>query len=170
FDLTNLRTCEVANLGRETLQRTCTERERGEELGVTVACDHLRRERIRFEAESFARDPLDLRLDLRIRPDRPGQLADAVRLESGCHPAARPIELERPPGKLPPEGRWLGVDPVRAADADRVPVLLRAGDYDRQRAFDPVSDEPSRVLDLQRQRRVDHVRGGQSEVDPASLW
>ena len=36
------------------------------------------------------------------------------------------VELERPAGELPAERRRLGVDPVRAADADRPAVLFGA--------------------------------------------
>ena len=38
-----------------------------------------------------------------------------------------------------------------------------------ERAVDPVEDEPSGVLDLQRKRGVDDVRRGQPVVEPASL-
>ena len=55
------------------------ERERREQLGVTVARDHLRRDRIRLEPEALARDALDLRLDGRVRADRARELPDAVR-------------------------------------------------------------------------------------------
>ena len=43
-------------------------------------------------------------------------------------PRAGAVELERPARELPAERRRLGVDAVRAADADRLPVLLGAPD------------------------------------------
>ena len=56
---------------------------------------------------------------------------------------------------------------VRAADTDRVAVLLRACDDGAERAVDPVEDEPPGILDLERKRRVDHVGRGQAVVEPA---
>ena len=74
----------VANRSSDVAQR-----ERREQLGVPVARDHLRRDRVRLEAEALARDALDLRIDRGIRPDGPGQLADAARLERALEPRAR---------------------------------------------------------------------------------
>ncbi len=102
------------------------EREHREQLGVAVARDHLRRERVRLEAEPLAGDPLDLGVEAGVGADRARELADAVRLERAHEARAVAVELERPAGELPAERRRLGVDPVRAADADRAPVLLGA--------------------------------------------
>ena len=112
LDLPHLRTRQVADLRREPLERRRRQRERGEQLGVAVSCDHLRRDRIRFEPEPLTRNALDLGVELRVRADRPGELADTVRLECVQQTRARPVELERPAGELPAEGRRLGVDAV----------------------------------------------------------
>ena len=53
------------------------ERERGEQLGVPVARDDLRRDGLRLEAEPLAGDPLDLGVGHRVRADRARELADA---------------------------------------------------------------------------------------------
>ena len=57
------------------------ERERGEQLGVTVALDDLRRGRLGLEAEALAGHALDLGVDRRVVPDRAGELADAHAFE-----------------------------------------------------------------------------------------
>ena len=59
-DLADLGAREVADLERELLERGRDERERGEQLGVPVALDDLRRDRLRLEPEALAREPLEL--------------------------------------------------------------------------------------------------------------
>ena len=92
--------------------------------------------------------PLDLGVDGGVRADRARELADAVHLERAREPRPVAVELERPAGELPAEGRRLGVDPVRAADADRVPVLLRTPHDGLERAVELGEDRarrPSRI-------------------------
>ena len=62
------------------------QRERAEQLGVAVARDHLRRERIGLEAEPLAGDPLHLGVEAGVGPDGARELADAVRLERAHEP------------------------------------------------------------------------------------
>ena len=97
---------------------------------------------IRLEPEPLAGDPLDLGLDCRVRADRAGELADAFVSSALEHARPVAVELERPAGELPAEGRRLRVDPVRAADADRVPVLLRPATTASKRALEAGEDEP----------------------------
>ena len=122
--LSHLGAREVADLGREPVERRRDERERRQELRMPVARDDLRRDRLRLEAEPLAGDPLELRVGDRVGADRAGELPEAHRLERAAQALAAALELERPAGELQPEGRRLGVDAVRAADADRLPVLL----------------------------------------------
>ena len=75
--------------------------------------------------------------------------------------------LEGEARELEPEGRRLGVDAVRAPDADGVGVLARP----RRQRGDEVArarhhDRPGR-LQLERQRRVEDVGGRQPVVNPA---
>ena len=105
-----------------------SERQRREQLGVTVALEDLRRARRRLEAEPLAGDPLDLGLGGRVRADGARELADAHALDRAHEPLPVAVERERPAGELEPERRRLGVDAVRAAHAERLPVLLGAGD------------------------------------------
>src|SRR3954447_6350760 len=169
LDLAHLGAREMPDLGREPLERRGAERERREHLGVPVACDHLRRQWIGLEAELLAGDPFDFGLDLRIRADRARQLPDAVRLERGSQPRPCAVELERPPCELPAESDRLRVDPVRPADADRVPLLFGARGDKGEGALDPVEDEDAGLLDLQGKGGVDDVGRRQAEMDPAAL-
>src|SRR5437588_8432971 len=118
---------------------------------MAVARDHLGRDRLRLEPEPLARDPLDLGIELGVRADRAGQLANAVELERGGEAAARSIELERPAGELPSEGDRLRVDSVRTPDLERRSVLLGALDDRCEDAVEPVQDERAAGRDLERQ-------------------
>src|SRR4051794_26906950 len=101
---------------------------------MPVAGDHLRRDRIRLESEALAGDALDLGVDRRVGADRARELADAAAGERPLDTAAGAVELERPTGELPAERGRLGVDAVRAADADRPAMLLGERDDGRERA------------------------------------
>ncbi len=116
----------MPDLGGETVERGGGECERREQLGMSIAGDHLRRDRVGLQSQPFASDSLDLGIDLGVRAHRSGQLPDAIRLERARNAAPRAVELERPAGELPPEGGGLRMNAVRAADTDGVTVLLRA--------------------------------------------
>ena len=140
LDLAHLRAREVPDLERELVERGRADGERGEQLRVPVALDDLRRRRRRLEAEALAGDPLDLGVDRRVLADGARELADAHALERARDARACAVELERPHRELQTERRRLGVDAVRAADAEREPVLLRARDDGRERAVEPSSN------------------------------
>ena len=61
------------------------------------------------------------------------------------------------------------MDAVRAADADRAAVLLRARDHRAERALEPDEEQRACIADLQRERSVEHVRRRQPVVDPAAF-
>ena len=124
--LADLGAREVPDLERERVERRGDDRERREQLGVAVALEDLRRGGRRLEAEPLARDPLELGVGRRVGADGAGELADAHPLERPRDPLAAARELERPAGELEPERRRLGVDAVRAADLQRLAVLLGA--------------------------------------------
>ena len=126
--LAHLGAGEMPDLGREPVERRGEQRQRREQLGVAVALQDLRRARRGLEAEPLAGDPLDLGLGGRVGADGAGELADAQPLDRVDEPLAVALERERPAGELEPERRRLGVDAVRAAHAERLAVLLGAGD------------------------------------------
>ena len=81
---------EVADLERERVERRGDDRERGEQLGVAVALEDLRRGRRGLEPEPLAGDPLQLGIGGRVRADGAGELADA-------HPVERARDAARGP-------------------------------------------------------------------------
>ena len=128
LDLADLGVLEVADLGREALQRAAEDRDRGEQRGVPVALDDLGADRVGVQAELGEHLRLDVRAEVAVRPDRAGDLAgpDLVDGRRQARPAA--VELERPAGELEPERGRLGVDRVGAAHHHRVGLGPGAGD------------------------------------------
>ena len=61
------------------------------------------------------------------------------------------------------------MDAVRAADLQRLAVLLGARRDDGEGAVEAREDQRARLADLQRERRVDDVGGGEAVVEPAAL-
>ena len=79
------------------------------------------------------------------------------------------IELEGPDGELEAEAGRLGMDAVGAADANGAPVLAGKRHDGRERSLESLQDQLAGSPDLQRQRRVDDIRGGEPVVEPAPL-
>src|SRR4051794_3563358 len=124
--LGHLGACQVSDLECEALQRGRDECERGQQLGLPVAWQNLRRDRLWLESQALAGEPLELGLGRCVRPDRAGKLPDAHPLERRPQAFPSAVELEGPARELEPERRRLCVNAVRSADANGQPVLLRA--------------------------------------------
>ena len=135
--LAHLGAGEVADLGREPLERRGEERERRKQLGVAVARDDLRRRRLGARARAARRRGARPRVAARVGADGARELADAHALERPREPLAVAVELERPARELRAEGDRLGVDAVRAADHRRRAVLLGAAHDGRERPVEP---------------------------------
>ncbi len=100
-------------------------------------------------------------------PTAPEIAPVAACVERALEPLGVAVGLECEAGELEPEAGRLGVDAVGAPDAERVRVLARAV---RQRGGELARgghDHRSRALELQPERRVEHVGGREAEVDPA---
>ena len=169
LDLAHLRPGEMADLGGEPVERGGEQSERREQLGMPVALQDLGRARGGLEAELLTGHALDVRLGRGVRADGSGELAHSQALDRMDEAFAVAIERECPPGELEPERRRLGMDTVGAAHAQRLPVLLGAGHDCVERPVERLEHDCAGILDGQRQRRVEHVRGGQPVVEPATL-
>ena len=77
------------------------------------------------------------------------------------------MSLEREPGELETERRRLGVHAVSPPDAQCRRVLAGARDERCDELVRLREDHLADGAQLQRKRGVEHVRGGQPEVDPA---
>ena len=154
----------------KSLERRRDRCKRREELRVAVSLDDLRRARRWLEPERFTREPLDLGWRRRIRSDRARKLADPHPLERSRESVSIAVELERPAGELEPERRRLGVHSVGAADRQRVLELeARARDNRGERFVERPEEQLTGIAHGERERRVEHVRGGEAVVDPSSF-
>ncbi len=152
LDLGHLGAGQMPNLERKPLERGCSHRERSQELGVPVALDDLCGGGLRLEPEPLTCQALDLRIDCRVVADGAGELADPHAFERASDPSSGPVE----------------VDAVRAADRDREAVLLRARGDQVERTVEPIEDQLACGSKLQRERRVDDIRGREPVVEPTA--
>ena len=77
------------------------------------------------------------------------------------------MRLEGEAGELHAERRGLGVDAVRPAHGERARVLARPRRERRHELPGAGDQDLAARAQLQRERGVEHVGGGQPEVDPA---
>ena len=115
LDLPDLGVLEVADLGREALQRAAEDGDRRQESRMPVALDDLGADRVGVEAEGGEHLRLDLGAEVAVRPDRSGDLAGADLVDGGRQARPAALDLERPAGELEPERRRLGMDRVGPA-------------------------------------------------------
>ena len=100
-------------------------------------------------------------------PTAPRDRADRRLRERALQALGVAVRLEREAGELDPERRRLGVHAVRAPDAQRLAVLARPRGERRDERARARHDDLAGALELQRQRRVEHVARRQPVVDPA---
>ena len=136
---------------------------------MPVALENLRRRGGRLQPEPLARDALEVGIGRRVRTDGARQLADAHAVERMRDAGARPVELERPARELDAEGRRLRVHAVRPPHLERAAVLLGAGRHDGECAVERGDDQRAGLADLERERGVDDVGGGEAVVEPAAF-
>ena len=102
-------------------------------------------------------------------PTAPESLPKASCSKASVEPGQVAIGLEGEAGEAQAEGGRLGVDAVGAADAERVAVLERPLDQGVAVGAGARQHDLAGLAQLQRQRRVEHVGGGQPVVDPAPV-
>ena len=131
-----------------------------------MTCDDDRR---RLEAEPRGRrPPRSTGAGARTCRPRPRACRRAPSRARAAHALEVAADLRVPERQLQAERHRLGVDAVRAADHRRAPVLLGARSRTASAsASRSVEDQVARLAHLQRLRRVDDVRRGQAEVQPA---
>ena len=159
---------EVPDLERGRLDPRAERRARVEQLGVSVAGDHLRR-RHRLETEPLADERLDLGIDVGVGADRARELPDRDGGARPHEPGAVAPELERPERELRAERRRLGVDAVRAPDHRRVAVLASTGDDRGVELVDRAEQQVGGAHERDRERGVDDVARREPVVDPGAV-
>ena len=122
----------------------------------------------RARPEPLQHGLLHLRPVRRVGAHRARQRAHRHALDRALQPQQVAVRLEGEAGELHAERGGLGVHAVRAAHAERVHVLARALRRARRgsrRA--PPTRIIARLRELQAERGVEHVGGGEAVVDPA---
>ncbi len=136
---------------------------------MPIALHDLRRHRLRHQPQPRQRPRLQRRRQVRVGPDRAGDLADRDLLARRDQASPIAHRAGEEAGEDHPERGRLGVDPVRPPD-DRRPAVLPGAPAQRgAQAVDPREDLVDRAGELQRQRGVEHVGGGHPEVQPACV-
>ncbi len=144
------------------------ERDRLEQLGVPVARHHLGRDVLAAEPEPGQHRGLDLGAVRRVGAHRARQRAHRDSLHGPLEPAQVAVRLEGEPGELDAERGRLGLDPVRAAHADRAGVLARPPDQGVPVVGRAAAEDQPGLGELQRERGVEHVRRREPVVHPAA--
>ncbi len=112
---------------------------------------------------------LHFRRNVGERADRAGDRARCDIVARGNQPLAVAREFGIGLRELEPEGGRLGVDAVAAADGRRQLVLEGAALEHFQQRVEVLEQQVRGLLELHRQRGVEHVRAGHPLVEPAPL-
>ena len=102
-------------------------------------------------------------------PTAPESLPTAACSNAAAEAAEVAVGLEREAGEPEPERGRLGVDAVRAPDAEGLRVLAGAGDQRVAVGGRALDEDRARLDELQRERGVEDVGGGEAVVDPAAV-
>src|SRR4029078_85282 len=95
--LADLGVLQVADLRRDALQAPTEDRDRRQQRRMAVALHDLGAHRVHVQAERREPVGFDVRVEVAVRADRPGDLARADLVDSRRESLAASIDLERPP-------------------------------------------------------------------------
>ena len=169
LDLAHLRPLEVADLLAEALDPGAGERDRLQDVGMAVARDDLGGDLLGPQPEPVHDCSLDARRGRGVGADGAGELADRSLREGFAQAGQVAVRLEREAGEAEPEAGRLGVDAVGTPDAERLGVLSRLRNERVAIAARARGQDRPGLDQLQRQRRIEHVGGGEPVVDPPSV-
>lgn len=159
---------QVADLGRDALAGgRCSGKHAGK-VGVVIATDDLRGQRIVNQAQVLADVFLDERLDRAVGADGTGDGTEGNVLASVLKTIEIALELPRPRAKLHTEGHRLGMDAVGAAGAERIALLEGATLADLAKLLDVLDNQVTRLSKLIAQSRITQVGAGHTVVNPAA--
>ncbi len=147
-------------------QRGC-QREGGDEVGMTIALDHLRGDGCGLEVQAGADHLFHFGTDVREGSDGAGSLAHAQVFSGGADALQVAFRFLIPDGDLETEGDGLGMDSVGPADLDGVLKLECAALEDGLQRFQVAEDDGGGLLQEERLRGIDDVVGGEAVVQPA---
>ena len=124
---------------------------------VAIARNDLRRGGLDGKSELFGDIGFDARIDIRISPDGAGNRAGRDFLPRMHEPLAGAQKFGIGLRELQPEGHWLGVDAMRAADRRGQLVFERAAFQRGKQSVDVGQKNVGRAGELHGKTRVEHV-------------
>jgi hypothetical protein len=134
---------------------------------VTIALNHLRRNRRRFQSQALADRRFNRGIEMRERADGAGDLADPHDLPGAAEAFDVAAQLRIPERQLQAERHHLGVHAVRAADHRRLFVFSGARLDGVGEPRHELQDQIAGFDHLQRLGRIDNVGRRQAEMEPA---
>ena len=159
---------EVPDLGGDALAAGGRRGEDAGEVGVVVARDDLRGERVVHEAEVLAHVLLDARVDARVGSHRTRDRAEGHVVAGVAKPVEVALELPGPAAELHAKGHGLGVDAVGPAHAEGVSLLECATLADLAELAAVLDEDVGGLDELVAEGRVAKVRARHAVVDPAA--
>ena len=132
---------------------------------MPIALNYLRCERRAFQAEMFADELLDSRIDVRVRPDRARQFPDRNDFFRPLESIDIAFDLRAPQQQFQSERHRLGVNAMRPTHARRFFEFDRAASQHFPQFSQQSDQNVRRLFQHQTNRRVFHVARGQAFVD-----
>ena len=168
FGLERIGLLQVADLGRDALAGgRCSGKHAGK-IGVVIAADDLRGQRIVNQAQVLADVLLDERLDGAVGADGTGDGTEGNVLASVLKTIEIALELPGPRAKLHTEGHRLGMDAVSTAGAERIALFESAALADHAELLDVLDNQVTGLSKLIAQSRITQVGAGHTIVNPAA--
>ena len=159
---------QVADLGRDALAGgRCSGKHAGK-VGMVIAADDLRGQRVVNQTQMLADILFDKRLDGAVRADSARDSTEGNILAGVLKTIQIALELPGPRAKLHAEGHRLGVDAMSAAGTERVALLKGATLANLAELLDILDDQVAGLGELVAQGRVAQIGAGHAIVNPAA--
>ena len=159
---------QVADLGRDALAGgRCSSKHAGK-VGVVIAADDLRGQRVVDQAQVLADVLLDERLDGAVGADSTRDGTEGNVLAGILETVQIALELPGPRAKLHTEGHRLGVDAMSTAGTERIALLEGTTLADLAELLDVLDNQVTGLGELVAQSRIAQVGTGHAVVDPAA--
>ena len=159
---------QIANLGSDALAGGRGGGENAGEIGVMVAADNLRGQRVVNQTQVLADILLDKRLDGAVRANSARDGTEGNVLAGVLKTIQIALEFPCPRAKLHTKGHRLGVDAMGAAGTERVALLKGATLANLAELLDVLDDQVAGLGELVAQSRVAQIGAGHAIVNPAA--
>ena len=168
FRLDDIGLLQQAHLHGNRLQRRGNDSESAHHLGVAVARDNLRGQRIGRQAQMLANILFNEGVDAGIRTHRTGDSTGRDHVARLLHALQIAREHPGPAAEFHAECHRLGGNAMGTPDAQRVFELERATLAHLTELLDVLDDDVARLRDLIAQRHIAQIRRGHTVVHPTT--